>query len=90
MKKKKIKTSVNYTKVLQNRIYNTLLKEQIRNYFLDGEPIMKWESIADVVNANINNFLTAEEQKHLIIQNLGLNETPDMNLGMLNLSILLV
>jgi hypothetical protein len=61
----------NYIKELSLRVYNKIAEPLFIDFLMNGKPLMEVYMIANHIEKNLDDYLSAEEQKQLIIDNLG-------------------
>lgn len=65
-----METRTNLIKELSLRVYQKIGEEQLKVLLMDGKPLMKHDELIQYINDNLNEYLTAEDQKQLFIDNL--------------------
>jgi hypothetical protein len=66
-----MKAQINYINELSLRVYNKVGEQQLQDFLINGNPLMTLEEIAVHIRENLDNYLSIEEQKILVHNNLG-------------------
>jgi hypothetical protein len=65
-------TKTNLINELSLRVYSSIAEKQLINLLIDGQPLMEVEEISEYIKNNLDEYLCLEEQKQLVIDNLGI------------------
>lgn len=82
-----MKDKTNLNEVLTTRAYNHIVYEQLKSILLEGNKLLEIEDIAKLITENIDDYLTTDEQKQLIINAVGRNDIEKLNSGAINITI---
>ena len=63
-----MKNNETITNQLMSRVFNDIGEKQIEKLLLDGIPLMTHEQIAEHIKEHLDDYLSVEEQKQLVIE----------------------
>jgi hypothetical protein len=72
-----MKTQVNLIDELSSRVYKKIAEPMFIDFLMNGEPLMERYVIANHIEKNLDDYLSADEQKQLITDNHGEDKDDD-------------
>ncbi|MGD0581489.1 MAG: hypothetical protein ABR974_00935 [Bacteroidales bacterium] len=65
-----MKAQINLIDELSSRVYNKIAEPLFIDFLMNGNPLMEVYMIVNHIEKNLDDYLSTEEQKQLIINNL--------------------
>lgn len=82
------KNNTNFNEILTTKAYNHIGNEQLESILLEGNKLLEIKDIAKLITDNLDDYLTADEQKQLIINSVGRDDIEELNSGTIYFAIL--
>lgn len=83
-------SNIKYMDLFTERVYDDLGKEIVSGMFLGDKKMMEISEIEVHVNANLNKYMNDDELKCLILEQIGTCEHEELNIMVIQCTILLV
>jgi chromosome condensin MukBEF complex kleisin-like MukF subunit len=82
-----METKINYINELSLKVYQKIGEEQLKGLLIDGKPLMEIEEISEHINSNMDDYLCSEEQKQIVVDNIGNVDNEELRTKTLNFAI---